>query len=45
MSSRLNGTLVVENKFFCYRFFMGVCKCLTDSALQRYFGNQLLHFD
>ena len=35
----------VENKFFRYRFFRGVCKCLTDSALQRYFGNQLLHFD
>ena len=35
----------VENKFLRYRFFSGVCKCLTDSALQRYFGNQLLHFD
>ena len=35
----------VENKFFRYRFFVGVCKCLTDSALQRHFGNQLLHFD
>ena len=35
----------VENKFLRYRFFRGVCKCLTDSALQRYFGNQLLHFD
>ena len=35
----------VENKFLGYRFFRVVCKCLTDSALQRYFGNQLLHFD
>ena len=35
----------VENKFFRYRFFRGVCKYLTDSALQWYFGNQLLHFD
>ena len=35
----------VENKFFRYRFFRSVCKCLTDSALQWYFGNQLLHFD
>ena len=35
----------VENKFLGYRFFMGVCKCLTDNTLQRYFGNQLLHFD
>ena len=35
----------VENKFFRYRFFRGVCKCLTDSVLQWYFGNQLLHFD
>ena len=35
----------IENKFFRYRFFRGVCKCLTDSALQRYFENQLLHFD
>ena len=35
----------VENKFLGYRFFRGVCKCLTDSALQWYFGNQLLHFD
>ena len=35
----------VENKFLDYRFFRGVCKCLTDSALQWYFGNQLLHFD
>ena len=35
----------VENKFFRYRFFRGVCKCLTNSALQWYFGNQLLHFD
>ena len=35
----------VENKFLGYRFFRGVCKCLTDSALQRHFGNQLLHFD
>ena len=35
----------VENKFFRYRFFGGVCKYLTDSALQWYFGNQLLHFD
>ena len=35
----------VENKFFRYRFFRGVCKCLTDSTLQRYSGNQLLHFD
>ena len=35
----------VENKFFRYRFFGGVRKCLTDSTLQRYFGNQLLHFD
>ena len=35
----------VENKFFRYRFFRGVCKCLTDNTLQRYFGNQLLHFD
>ena len=35
----------VENKFFRYRFFRGVRKCLTDSILQRHFGNQLLHFD
>ena len=35
----------VENKFFRYRFSRGVCKCLTDNTLQRYFGNQLLHFD
>ena len=35
----------VENKFFRYRFFGGVCKFLTDSALQWYFENQLLHFD
>ena len=35
----------VENKFFRYRFFSCVCKCLTDSALQWYFGNQLLHLD
>ena len=35
----------VGNKFFRYRFFRGVCKCLTDSALQRHFGNQLLHLD
>ena len=35
----------VENKFLGYRFFRGVCKCLTDSALQWYFGNQLLHLD
>ena len=35
----------VENKFFRYRFFRYVCKCLTDSALQWYFENQLLHFD
>ena len=35
----------VENKFFRYRFFRGVCKCLIDSALQWHFGNQLLHFD
>ena len=35
----------VENKFLGYRFFRGVCKCLTDSALQWYFGNQMLHFD
>ena len=35
----------VENKFFRYRFFRGVCKCLTDSTLQRYSGNQLLHLD
>ena len=35
----------VENKFFRYRFFRCVCKCLTDSALQWYFENQLLHFD
>ena len=35
----------VENKFFRYRFFRGVCKCLTDSALQRHFEKQLLHFD
>ena len=35
----------VENKFLDYRFFRGVCKCLTDNALQRYFRNQLLHFD
>ena len=35
----------VENKFFRYRFFRGVCKYLTDNTLQRYFGNQLLHFD
>ena len=35
----------VENKFFRYRFFRGVRKCQTDSTLQRYFGNQLLHFD
>ena len=34
-----------ENKFWGYRFFRGACKCLTDSALQWYFGNQLLHFD
>ena len=37
--------LGVENKFLGYRFFRGVCKCLTDSALQWYFGNRLLHFD
>ena len=37
--------LGIENKFFRYRFFRDVCKCLTDSALQRHFGNQLLHFD
>ena len=37
--------LGIENKFFRYRFFRSVCKCLTDSALQWYFGNQLLHFD
>ena len=35
----------VENKFFRYRFFKVIRKYLTDSALQRYFGNQLLHFD
>ena len=35
----------IENKFWGYRFLWGVCKCLTDSALQRYFGNQLLHLD
>ena len=35
----------VENKFLGYRFFRSVCKCLTDSVLQRYLGNQLLHFD
>ena len=35
----------IENKFWDYRFFRGVCKCLTDSALQRHFENQLLHFD
>ena len=35
----------VENKFLGYRFFRSVCKCLTDSVLQRYLGNQLLHFN
>ena len=35
----------VGNKFLGYRFFCCVCKCLTDSTLQRYLGNQLLHFD
>ena len=35
----------VGNKFLGYRFFGCVCKYLTDSNLQRYFGNQLLHFD
>ena len=35
----------VGNKFLGYRFFDGVCKCLTDSTLQRYSENQLLHFD
>ena len=35
----------VENKFLGYRFFRGVRKCLTDNALQRYFRNQLLHFN
>ena len=35
----------VENKFLGYRFFRGVYKCLTDSVLQWYFRNQLLHFD
>ena len=35
----------VGNKFLGYRFFGCVCKYLTDSALQWYFGNQLLHFD
>ena len=24
----------VENKFWGYRFFRGICKCLTDSTLQ-----------
>ena len=35
----------VETKFFRYRFFEGVRKRLTDSTLQLYFRNQLLHFD
>ena len=32
-------------QIFRYRFFRGVCKYLTDSTLQRYFENQLLHFN
>ena len=35
----------VGNKFLGYRFFGGVCKNLSDSTLQRYSENQLLHFD
>ena len=35
----------VGNKFLGYRFFGGVYKYLTDSTLQRYSGNQLLHLD
>ena len=35
----------VKNKFLGYRFFRCVRKYLTDSILQRYFENQLLHFD
>ena len=35
----------VENKFLGYRFLGGIRKCLADSTLQRYFGNQLLHFN
>ena len=35
----------VGNKFLGYRLFGSVCKYLTDSTLQRYSENQLLHFD
>ena len=40
------GTTILSWKqIFGLQIFRSVCKCLTDSTLQRYFGNQLLHFD
>ena len=39
------NNLELKTNFSATDFFRGVCKYLTDSALQWYFGNQLLHFD
>ena len=39
------NNLELKTNFSATDFFRGVRKCLTDSALRRYFGNQLLHFD